>query len=166
MRGVLFLVGRLWLRLRNHLDNFARHLVDQKNLVFHFRIPVVGKFRDLLSQLRRKPIRFNARWQCGADFWREIFRRLGRFEFEPNLGVLGQQGLTNLLTLRGNSDAAPASMGSAARRCRRSVRPRPAYYRRRAPGRLSPAARLGIEEDFAINTWWAPTLRYPSLPPG
>ena len=55
---------RLRLRFRNDVDDFARHLIYQKNLVFHFRIPVVGKLGDPLRQLRRKAIRLDARWQC------------------------------------------------------------------------------------------------------
>jgi HAE1 family hydrophobic/amphiphilic exporter-1 len=41
------------------------HLIHQKNLIFHFRINVVGKLRDLLSELRRKAIRFDAFRQFG-----------------------------------------------------------------------------------------------------
>jgi hypothetical protein len=30
----LFLSRRLWLRFRNHFDDFAGHRIDQKNLIF------------------------------------------------------------------------------------------------------------------------------------
>ena len=96
----LFLTARLWLRLRDDVDDFIRHRIDQKNLVFHFRIAVVRKLGNLLSQFGRKAIRLDAFRQCGADFRAEILGGLGRFESELNLRVLGQQGLTNPLALR------------------------------------------------------------------
>ena len=126
----LFLTARLWLRLPDDVDDFIRHRIDQKNLVFHFRVAVVRKLGNLLSQFGRKAVRLDAFRQCGADFRVEILGGLGRFESELNFRVLGQQGLTNPAR---RSGAAAAEMGSAARYCRRSVRPRRAYYRRQAP---------------------------------
>jgi len=96
----LFLTARLRLRFGNDGDDFARHRIDQKNLVFHFRIAVVGKLRNLLSQFGRKAIRLDAFRQLGADYRVEVLGGLGRFESELNLRVLGQQGLTNPLALR------------------------------------------------------------------
>ena len=96
----LFLTARLWLRLRDDVDDFIRHRIDQKNLVFHFRIAVVRKLGNLLSQFGRKAVRLVPLRRCGADFRGEILGGLGRFESELNLRVLGQQGLTNPLALR------------------------------------------------------------------
>ena len=67
----LFLTARLWLR-RDDVDDFIRHRIDQKNLVFHFRIAVVRKLGNLLSQFGRKAVRLDAFRQCGADFRGEI----------------------------------------------------------------------------------------------
>ncbi len=87
-------------RLRNDFDDFARHLIYQKNLIFHLRIPVVGKLRDLLSQLRRKAIGLDGVRQFGTIFRRKIFGRFGLWELELNLRVLAQQCLSNPLALR------------------------------------------------------------------
>ncbi len=97
----LFLSARLRLCFRDDVDDFAGHGVDQKNLVFHFRIAVVGKLRDLLRQIRWKSTGLDAFRQFGADSRIEIFGRFRGFELELNLGVLGEQCLTNLLALRG-----------------------------------------------------------------
>ena len=82
----LFLTGRLWLRLRDDVDDFIRHRIDQKNLVFHFRIAVVRKLGNPLSQFGRKAVRLDAFRQCGADFRGEI---LGA---RPVLSLSGFEG--------------------------------------------------------------------------
>ena len=90
----LFLTARLWLRLRDDVDDFIRHRIDQKNLVFHFRIAVVRKLGNLLSQFGRKAVRLDAFRQCGADFRGEI---LGA---RPVLSLSGFEGTPLAATQR------------------------------------------------------------------
>jgi hypothetical protein len=65
----LFLTARLRLCFGDDVDDFIRHRIYQNDLIFHFRILVVGKFGDLLGQFRRKAIRLDRFWQAGTDFW-------------------------------------------------------------------------------------------------